>query len=349
MSDTALAPTPIARVTGIALGLAAVVTAIVLAFSWPAVTAEPRDVPLVIVGPAAAVDGIQTLLDEKADGLFAIDAVDDRADAVSAIEHREAVGAIVLGQKPELLTASAAGALGAPVAALAAPLQAAITAQAQAAAGPDAPPVVLTTTDVVPYAADDANGMLLSSAFFPLLLGGMLGGIAVSLLVTGPARRILGTVIYAIVGGVVLTSILQGWFGSIQGDFWLNASAFTLALAAIGAPIIGFFSLIGRAGIAVGPVVMMLFANPISGAALPAQFLPGGWGAVGQWFPPGAAATLVRDLSYFPSADATMPWLVLGCWAVGGLLLAALGHARAARRPVVTETVTPATSEPATV
>jgi len=75
---------------------------------------------------------------------------------------------------------------------------------------------------------------------------------------------------------------------------------------------------------------MLLFANPISAAAIPKEFIAEPWGEVGQWFPPGAAATLVRDLSYFPAADTTFPWLVLGAWAVGGLLLSVVGHFRTA-------------------
>jgi hypothetical protein len=63
---------------------------------------------------------------------------------------------------------------------------------------------------------------------------------------------------------------------------------------------------------------------------MPPEFLPTPWGAVGQWFPPGAGATLLRDLSYFPAADLAFCWLVLAAWAVGGLLLAALGHFRGA-------------------
>ncbi|MFS0792493.1 hypothetical protein [Microbacterium sp. 1P10AE] len=43
---------------------------------------------------------------------------------------------------------------------------------------------------------------------------------------------------------------------------------------------------------------------------------------------PGASATLIRDLSYFPAADTTQPWLVLTAWAVVGLVLSAIGHWR---------------------
>ncbi|MFE6305276.1 hypothetical protein [Nocardiopsis sp. NPDC057823] len=311
-------PTPLPRALGIATALTAVVALVVLAFSWPAVTAEPKDVPIALVGPDAAVEALGARLAEDSEGLFDTDILGDRDSAVEAVERREVAGAVVLGPEPELLTASATGPLNQPVAQLAVPLQAALTEQAPDQGGR---PVALTVTDVVPYSEDDPNGGKLSSAFFPLLLGGMIGGIAIGLAVHGAGRRAVAVLAYSAVGGTLLTGILQTWFGSLQGDFWSNAAAFGLALGAIAAPIVGFVSLLGRAGIAVGPVVMMLFANPISGATLPAQFLPGAWGAVGQWFPPGASATLVRGLSYFPDADLAFPWLVLAAWAACGLLL----------------------------
>src|SRR5919107_1634784 len=313
--------TPILRTLAIATGLTAIIAVIVLAFSWPAVTADPDDVTIAVVGPEAAVSAIETQLTEESDGVFDITAVDDRDEAVEGIEERDYFGAIILGTEPELLTASANGAVNEVVAQLATPLNTALTAQAQAAAearGQAAPNVTLTVTDIVPFSEDDPNGSLLSSAFFPMLLGGIIGSV----------QRILAVTVYSAVGGVVLTSILQGWFGSIQGEFWLNVGAFSMTIAAIATPMIGFVALIGRAGTAVGPVVMMLFANPISGAALPPQFLPGSWGEIGQWFPPGAAATLVRELSYFPNADMTLPWLVLTGWVVGGLILTLVGHFR---------------------
>lgn len=333
-TDAAAAPrphTPILRTLGISVAMTAIIAIIVLAFSWPALTAEPKDVSIAVVGPEQAVSAVQEQLDEAGDGLFAITTVDDRDTAVDGIEAREYFGAIILGQEPELLTASANGTINQVVAQLATPLQAALTAQAQAAAeaaGQQAPAVELTVTDVAAFSEDDPNGALLTSAFFPMLFGGIIGGVLIGTVIVGSFRRILSVVVYSAAGGIVLTSILQGWFGSIQGDYWLNAGAFAMAIAAIAAPMIGFVALIGRAGTAIGPVVMMLFANPISGTALPPQFLPGSWGEIGQWFPPGAAATLVRELSYFPNADTTFPWLVLTGWILGGLALAILGHFR---------------------
>lgn len=323
--------TPILHTLGISVAMTAIIAIIVLAFSWPALTAEPKDVTIAVAGPEQAVSAIEEQLAEAGDGTFAVTVVDDRDDAVEGIETREYFGAIVLGAEPELLTASANGTINQVVSQLATPLQSALTMQAQAAAeasGQAAPEVTLTVTDIAPFSDDDPNGALLTSAFFPMLFGGIIGGVLIGTVIIGSFRRILSVVVYSAAGGVVLTSILQGWFGSIQGEYWLNVGAFALAIAAIAAPMIGFVALIGRAGTAVGPVVMMLFANPISGSALPAQFLPGSWGEIGQWFPPGAAATLVRELSYFPSANTTFPWLVLVGWVVGGLLLAVIGHFR---------------------
>ncbi|MFF2494495.1 hypothetical protein [Agromyces sp. NPDC058064] len=335
-SDATQSHTPLARVVGVGLALAAVVAVIVLAFAWPSVTAEAKDLPIAITGPAEAVAAAEEAVDAQQPGAIAFVEVDDRTAAVDAIESREVYGAVVLGAEPEVLSSSASSLVVAQLlTGIASGLEEGVNAQAAAAAAaagaPAAPPHIdVVVTDVVPLAETDPRGTGLAAALFPLVLGGMLGGIAISLAVIGAMRRVLAVVVYSVAGGLALTGILQGWFGALQGDYWVNSAAIALALAAIAAPITGFVALIGRAGIAVGPVVMLLFANPISAAAMPKEFLPEPWGDVGQWFPPGAAATLVRELSYFPAADTTFPWLVLAGWAVGGLVLSVLGHFRTA-------------------
>ncbi len=362
-------PTPIGRLLGAAGLMAVVVAVIVLAFSWPAVTSEPKDLPLAISGPDASVAQVETAIDAKAEGAFALERVDDRDAAVAAIERREAYGAIVLGaaptDAPEVLTSSAANiTVAQTLTALAGQLQAQIDTQVDAqvqaaldqaaatiqalAAGqappagavppgagagdgaPQIPQVTVVVTDVVPLADSDPRGTGLTAAMFPLVLGGMIGGIGLAFLVIGAVRRVVAVLVYSAVGGLVLTGILQGWYGALQGDYWLNAGAIALALAAIAAPITGFVALLGRAGIALGAVTFVLIANPISAATIPVQFLAEPWGAVGQWFPPGAAANLLRSLSYFPAADTAFPWLVLAGWAAGGILLALIGHFRTA-------------------
>ena len=209
----------------------------------------------------------------------------------------------------------------------AAAVQQAIAA-GKAPAGTRPPTITVAVTDIVPLASTDARGLGLTAAAFPLVLGGMLGGVLISLLVAGSWRRLTAVAGYAVIGGLAIAGILQGWFGILQGDFWLNALAVGLSLFATAAFIVGMNALLGRAGIAVGAVLTVLVGNPISAAAQPLQFLVGPWGAVGQWFVPGASVTLLRDLSYFPDASSTFPWLVLLGWAAVGVVAMLAGHFR---------------------
>ncbi|WP_353816459.1 hypothetical protein [Agromyces sp. SYSU T00266] len=367
MSSHTTQRTPMVRAVGIGAILSLVVGVILLAFAWPSVTADPNGLPVGVVGPDASVSQVEQRIADEAEGAIALERYDDRDAAVTAIEQREVYGAVVLGDAPtdapEVLIATAASA---PVAqqltALAQQLQAGIDEQVRAAlpeqlqqvlesavkaavaqatgqagAGaptapsvPELPQVTVTVTDVVPLADTDPRGTGLAVAMFPLVLGGMLGGIAISLAVIGAMRRVVAVITYAIAAGLVLAGILQGWFGALQGDYWVNAAAIALAVAAIAAPITGLVAIMGRAGIGVGAVLFILVANPISAATVPVEFLVSPWGAIGQWFPPGAAATLLRDLSYFPDAPMAFPWLVLAGWAAGGILLSLVGHFRTA-------------------
>ncbi|GAA1872634.1 hypothetical protein [Myceligenerans crystallogenes] len=379
--------TPAGRLIATALGLSLVLTLVVLAFTWPAMTSEAEDLPVAITGPADAVDAVAGRLAEARPGTIELIEVGDRDAAVESVETRETYGAIVLGdasagEAPEVLTSSAAnGATNQLMNALAQQLQTAVTEQATAAtsermtaaqseaaetvrqtvedavaaalraaaqgerpgataagAAPAAPEPVdveiprVKVTDVVPLSDDDPNGSGFTAALFPTLLGGMVGGIGISTAVRGAMRRVSAVILYSALGGGILTAILQGWFGVLQGDWWWTLGAMSLSIAAIAAPITGFVAIFGRAGIAAGPVLMMLIGNPISGATTPKEFLPWHWGEIGQWFPPGASGTLLRDLSYFPAADAANAWIALGAWVAGGIVLSLVGHARATAR-----------------
>ncbi|GGF21501.1 ABC transporter permease [Subtercola lobariae] len=328
------------RAIGIALGAAVVVALIVVAFVWPTITSSVKDIPIAIVGTSEQVTAVTDSLNKQAEGAFAVTAVGDRQDAVDLINTRTVYGAIVLGQSPEILTASANGAavsqildqLAAPIQAQAnAAAQAAVTqaiAAGQAPAGTTAPAITVAVTDVVPLASTDARGVGLTAAAFPLVLGGILGGVLVSLLITGVWRRLTSVIVYAVVTGVGVTLIMQPWFGILQGSFALNAAAITLAMAATASFVVGANALLGRGGIAVGSVLTMLIGNPLSSATQPLQFDVAPWGAVGQWFVPGASSTLIRDLSYFPDASTIFPWLVLAGWTALGIVAMFVGHFR---------------------
>jgi hypothetical protein len=318
------------RVVALPIALTVAVSVIVLAFLWPALTSEPRDLPLVATGADAQVTALVDGIDEHAPGVFDVTTVDDRAAAVAAIEHRQAYGAIVLGQQPEVLTSSAASPIVAQTLSgiagqLQGMLQQAAAAQA-AASGAPAPTITVAVTDVVPLADSDPRGAGLASAVLPLVIGGLIGGVLATLAIPGRMRRLAALAGYAVLAGLTVAGILQGWLGVLQGSYLANASAITLAVFGIAAAVAGLAAVIGRAGLAVGAVTLVLFAVPLASSAAPVEFLPVPWGAVGQWFPPGAGATLLRELSYFPDAEVTMPWLVLAGWVAAGALLLVLGR-----------------------
>lgn len=318
-----------ARSAGIGVALAAIVTVIVLAFLWPSFTASPTGIPVAVAGPSAQTTAVEAALRTASPGTFAFTTVSDRAKAVSLIEKRKTYGAIVLGTVPEVLTATAANpTIAQSLDGLAPKLQQQRVAAAAAQHIPASAIGTVKTTDVVPLLSTDPRGSTIGASSFPMVLGGLLGGSLVAIAIVGVWRRVAALAVYAVVGSAAITGVLQGWFGGLANSYFVNGGAIALVLLGIGGVILGFVALIGRAGVAVGPVLFLLGANPISAAALPIEFLAKPWGAIGQWFPPGAGATLLRELTYFPKADMTFPWLVLAGWAVLGLLLSTVGHFR---------------------
>ncbi len=348
---------------------ALVVGIIVLAFVWPAATAKAQNLPVGLSGPSAQVRAFETALQKEGVTTFAFQSVGSREDAIRAIKQRTIYGAVLLGDSPEVLTSSAAGAASnqalrgvataiqtqistAAEAGLIAKLQqagtaiAGLQAELKAVAAGATPPAAgsagssssgssaaaavptVMVTDVVALSSDDPTGAGLNAASFPLVLGGMLGGVLMSLLVVGVVRRLLALIVYGIAAGAAVTLVLQTWLHVLQRDWLLNAAGFGLAMLATAALVVGCTALIGTPGIAIGSVISLLIGNPIAGAAIPYQFITRPWGDVGQYFVPGAASSLVRALSYFPDADVSKQWLVLGAWAVGGMLLAMVGHFR---------------------
>ena len=337
--------TPYKKVAVLSVILTVGISLLVLAFSWTSVTSSAKAIPVAIAGPTAQVEAVTAVLAES--GTFDISTVDTRADAVAGIESRELLGAIVLGDEPEVLATSA----GSPIVSqILGAVAAQLGQQASAQAGAT---VTVPVTDVVPLASTDPRGAGLSVASFPLVMMGMLGGILFSLIVVGTRQRLVAIALYSIVSAFAVGGILQGLLGILQGNYLLNVAALAVATLATAAFIVGLHSLLGQKGIPIGAITTMLIANPISSAAQPMQFMVGPWGAIGQWLVPGASASLLRDLSYFPSAASLgFSWLVLAVWAIGGIALTVIGGNFRKTHVVADDTpasLQPDALEPATV
>lgn len=321
MSTTVVRPTrpAVAATFGLVAGL--VVALVVLAFLWPVATSEPRDLPVGVVG------GELPLAND-----LPVDATsyDTRADAVRAIEQREVYGAYVLDPAaPEVLTAGAGQAAATAVVK-------GLGAQVAAAQG-----VTPTVTDVVPLSSGDPTGAGLSAMGFPLVLGGIVGGVLVSALVTGATRRLLALGVYAVGAGLLAAVVTGPVLGITAGSFWTDALVLGVAMLGTASVVAGLNALLGTAGTGIGAAVTMLIANPISGGATPYQFIAGPWGEVGQYFVPGASQSLFREVNYFPTASSLHEWLVLVAWILGGVTLLLTAHVRTATPEVLTTTSSP--------
>ena len=98
-----------------------------------------------------------------------------------------------------------------------------------------------------------------------------------------------------------------------------------LGIAAISLTVLGLNSLLGLAGIGLGAVLMLFVANPLSGLATGAAWLPSPWGTLGQYLPLGPPAPPFAP----PRFSTAPPWAnpsPFWCgWIVVGLGLAAAG------------------------
>ncbi|WP_270260227.1 ABC transporter permease [Kocuria marina] len=342
------------------------VCVVLLAFAWPTATSRVENLPVAVVGPQEQIDTVTQKMPEH---LLELHPVANREDVVNGITSREVYGGIVLGEQPEILTASAASPVasqmltgvgtnmqrgidqqviagmqqaiqkmtaggGAAPGAPGAPGQnggaasdgAASGGAAQAQRGAGATPPTVKVTDGVPLSEDDPRGSGLAIAGLPLTMGGMIGGALISLLVTGVRKHLLAIALYGVLGGLTLAGILQGVFGILQANYWANAAATGLGIAATASVIVGLNSLIGRPGIAVGAVLTMFIGNPISALTQPKEFILPPFGEIGQWLVPGLSGTVLRDLSYFPEANiAGQIWALIG-WLALGVILTVLGH-----------------------
>lgn len=310
------------------LAVAALLAVLVAAFAWPAVNTAPRGVDLAVVAPSPVAGQVESQLAANAgEGAFDITVLDDRAAAEQAIRDREVYGALVLGPGGgEALIASAASPA---VAQMLTQIANGIPPQA---GGP------LTVTDVVPLPADDPRGLGLAAGLLPLVVGGFALGVLTSLRVPGRAQRLTALVLGALVAGLTVVGLLQGWLGALDGPYWASAGVAALVILAVAATAAGLYRALGAPGLALAALVVIVLGVPIAGVTSAPEMLPEGWGALGQWLPAGAGATALRSTVFFDGAGAGMAFVVLSVWALLGLALMMLpARAVAAHEAVPTE------------
>ncbi|MBF6481681.1 hypothetical protein IU408_26580, partial [Nocardia cyriacigeorgica] len=115
------------------------------------------------------------------------------------------------------------------------------------------------------------------------------------------------------------------------GNYLVLSAVAGLVSFAVAGTVAGLATVIGRAGIGIAALTMLLIGNPFSAATSAPELLPQPWGAIGQLLPPGAAASLLRSVAFFDGAGATGPLVVLLVWAGAAVGLLGIGAVRERR------------------
>jgi hypothetical protein len=272
-------------------------------FAWPSARLEPRDLPVGVAGPPAAARAIEQRLAAQ-EGAFEVHRYSNQGAARRAIEDRDVYGAFVdTPAGPKVLTASGASS--------------AVEQLLQNAAGESG----ARTEDLVPA----PRGAALGPSVLPLVLAGILVGVAAALLASSGLGRAGLLVAGSVLAGLAATAIVQGWLDVVEGDWVANAGTLSLTVLAIASIVAGLYALLGVRGAILGALTMVLIGNPFSGVGSAPELLPEPVGAIGQLMPPGAGGNLLRSTGFFDAAAAAGHVVVLLAWTLAGLapLLAA--------------------------
>jgi hypothetical protein len=307
--ETRRRPPDMLRPIGIAAAVVALQALLVAFFAWPALKLGPHDLPVVVAGPPAAVQQMQGRLDQLKPGGFEVTGA---ADPDQALRDRDAYAAFIPG--PD-------GSMSVHVASAASPTVAALLSQ-QFAGTP------VKVVDVVPVDPDDPRGAGLASAFLPMLITAIIAAVLLWQGVRSIGGRLGGLILFAVLAGLGEAAVLQYFFHALPGTYLANAAVLGLVSAAISGVVLGLASLLGRVGIALGVLAVFVIGNPLSAINAAPELLPQPWGAIGQFFPPGAGMTLLRSVAYFDGAHAATTAWTLTAWAVTGVLLLGLARRR---------------------
>ncbi|MFB4315390.1 hypothetical protein [Actinomadura sp. 21ATH] len=302
------------RAVGVTLGAVVLQLLMIVAFSWPAARTAPNDVPIVTAGPQAAAAAAR--LDRQLPGAFEASAVADEAAARKALADREAYGAIVATPAgPRVLVASAAS----PAVA-----QQLTQLGAQLAGAPAGGAV----QDVVAADPDDPRGAGFGALALPLIMSSLAAAVLLTFAIPRLGARAAALVAFSALGGLAVAWLAQGWLSVLPGSYAAVAGVMALAILAVSGTVTGLAAVLGRPGIGLGALTLLLLGNPLSAAASAPELLPQPWGELGQLLPPGAAATLLRSVAFFDGAGAGGALTVLLVWAGAGLLLLGIGGLR---------------------
>ena len=313
----------------ISVALPVIIALTVLAFAWPAARTAPHDLPVGIVGTGPASEQAVTAMSQADPGGFSLQLYPGEASAQSAIKNRDIYGAFAFSQqRVTVLEASAASpAVAQLLDGVGQQLAHQATEQADAL-GDWRLHVRVTQVDLVPASASDPRELALGSEFVPLTISSVIMAAVIALLLGfRPAwRQVMALAVVSATAGLGAYLIAQGFLGVLPHGHLATWAALSLTVFAMGATTAGLVALVGSAGLGLSAALMIFVGNAFSGNTSAPQLLPVVVDHIGQWFPPGAAANLLRSTAYFNGNGASGHLGVLIAWSVIGILAIVVGH-----------------------
>ena len=284
---------------------------------------KPHDIAVGLVGPAQATSQITAAFAQNAPGMFAFKTYSSEADATAAIDSRDVDGALLVGTAaPKLIVAGAAGDTSVSV------MTSAFTGVFQQQGAQ------LQVETIHPYASGDAHGLILFFVVVAVIISTLVSQIALYTLAAsaGAGQRIGVAVLFAVFGGLTAMGVADWISGGFGGDFWTATGIVMLASAAAGTVVAGFARLMGRPGIALAVLVVVLLDLVSSGGPGGSQILPDFYRSLSPWMPAPQLFSALRGALYFNDAGLSYPLIVLSAWFVAGLVLIGAGGLVARKR-----------------
>ncbi len=277
---------------------------------------EPHGVPVALVGEGPPVAGIVGKLER--DGVFDVKRAKSGAAARKLIAEREVYGAYApRAGSGRLLVAGAASPAAADL------------LRTSARAIDAARGVRTVPTDIRPLPAEDRSGLSVYWLAFLAALGGVLAGWLLELLVPSVRRgpklalvRVVVLLVFSLVAGALMALVATQL--DIYPDAFLEVGG-ALALAVFGAATVSAF-VTSQLGAVIGAIVGLLVFPVLgvlvtSGGLSAPELLPELWTTIGSVLPGQSIIELVRNLVYFDGEAITTPLIVLGAYALVGVVL----------------------------
>ncbi|GAA1458004.1 ABC transporter permease [Williamsia maris] len=295
------------RQVAVVLGLTAALSLLLLAFALPGVHSKPHDLRFGVVAAPTTSQQLARSLDTRQPGAFDVSYPASAAAARSQIESRDLDGALIVDRTGITTMVTTAGSTS--VATLIEGVGTRIASSQNTTS---------TTVDVRGFGGGDPRGAGLAAGALPLALGGWIGALVMMMVLRNPRTLVVSTLAFAVVGGLALTTILRFVLGTFDGQFWPAAGAAMLGIAATAFGVIGLRTLLGAAGLGIAGLALIVLGNPLSGLTSSPSLLPQPWGAIGQYLPPGATGTLLRNVVFFDGHATGHATLVLLAWLIVG-------------------------------